>query len=109
MSLSLAWPSVTVNWPLSPGSDALASLALIDTVVESSSAIVTVATLADGLIETSGSSTLIKVRMTSSLSSKRAWSTTFTSMVAVNSPARIVTVRAIDAKSVPSMASPVTV
>ena len=54
MSVWLAWLRVTVNWPWSgPVSEATASLAAIDTVAESSSAMFTVA-VADPLNAVAG-------------------------------------------------------
>ncbi len=109
MSLSLASERVTVNWPSSLGSAAMASFAVIETVAKSSSAIVTVAVLAPGvaLTMTSGSSEPVRVRMTVSLSSSNALSIVSTSIVAEVSPARIVTLPDSVAKSIPLSAVPV--
>ncbi len=108
-SLSLMSVMVTVNWPLSPGSAADASLAVMETVAASSSAIVTVAVLAPGVASTltSTSSVPVRVRMTVSLSSNRSLSSVSTSIVADVWPAEMVTLPDSVVKSLPSSAVPV--
>ncbi len=84
---------------------------MIDTLAVSSSAILTVAVLAPGVVSTvmSASSDPVRVRITVSLSSSSESSMTVTSIVAEVSPARIVTLPGNVTTSVPMPAVPVTV
>ncbi len=109
VSLSLAAVKLTVNWPLSLGSDALASLAMIDANAVSSSVIVTVSLLLDGSTLTSVSSVLTRVTITVSGSSKMPSSTVVMSIVPEVSPAAMTRVRVRATKSSDSAAVPVTV
>ncbi len=110
MSLSLVCEIVTVNWPSSFGSAAFTTLALMETDVESSSAITTVAVLAPTVVSTliSESFVPVSVRMTVSLSSSSESSMTLMSIVADVSPAAIVTLPDSIVKSLPLPAVPVT-
>ncbi len=102
---------VTTNCPSSFASAALASITEMATVAVSSSAMVTVAVLAPGVVSTltSVSSEAVRVRMTVSLSSNSASSMTLMSIVAEFWPANTVTLPRIVAKSLPFPAVPVTV
>ncbi len=95
-----------MNCPSSPGSPATLSLATIETVVVSSSVIVTAAVSLLPSIVTSVSSVPVKTMTTVSLSSKIESSTTSISIVTLVCPARTVAVREMVAKSPPSFAVP---
>ncbi len=111
MSLSLALERLTVNWPSSLGSAAVGSLAKMETVAASLSAIVTVAVFAPKVVSTVTSVSLVpvSVRMTVSLSSSRSLSIVSTSIVAEVSPAAMVTLPGNVVKSIPLSAVPVMV
>ncbi len=101
---------VTVNWPSSEGSAALASLATIETLAWSSSAMLTVAVFDPKVVSTvtSASFVPVSVRMTVSLSSSNESSITLISIVAEVWPAAIVTLPESAVKSVPMPAVPAT-
>ncbi len=84
--------SATVNWPLSLGSAALASLALIDTVVGSSSWMVAVAVLLVAPIAAPALLVPASVTLTVSADSTTLSSRTSTAIVAEEAPAGMVTV-----------------
>jgi len=93
VAVELAWVRLTVNWPLSVGvSLAAASLAVIDTVALSLSAIVTVAASLGEAAITYPKSALVSVRMTDSVSSATVSSNGSTVMTAVVFPLRMITV-----------------
>ncbi len=97
---------MTVNCPLLLGSAASASLATIETTAVSSSLTVNVVTLAFESTVTSGSFVPSNVSVTVSSSSSTRSSITLTSIVAVVSPAAMVTEVPIESMSLPTPAEP---
>ncbi len=105
VSVSLALLSSNVNSPGSEGSAAVPSVGRMESSAVSSSAIVTVAMVAPSV--TFESLVPVTVSVTVSLLSRMLSSITVTETTAVVSPARIVTLLGIEAKSTPSVDVPV--
>ena len=111
MSVLEALLKLTVNWPSSPGSAAVESLAVTDTSAVSLSTITTVAVSLAESIEMSASPvmTLASVTITLSELSNNKSSSTNRSTGAEVAPAAIVTVPVSGVKSTALAAVPVTV
>ncbi len=109
VSVPLALDSETVNWPSSPGSAAVGSLATKVTSAESSSVMVT-ESAAEAPINSAEAPAVIESRVivNVSVSSTMLSFRTLMSIKAVVVPAAIVTLPGKLVKSVPSVAVPVT-